>query len=473
MRQHYELLVIGSGPAGHHAAIQGAKLGKRVALVERPRRIGGVCLNTGTVPSKALREAAINLTGYRSRNHAGGAIGGRRRVTFPELLSRCRAVVQKEVDVYHAQFARNGVEILTGTASFVDPHTVAIRHEGLALEVSAGVIVVACGTEPAKSREFPVDGARIFDADGVYDLEAVPRTLIVVGGGVIGLEYASIFALLGTQVTVLDGRSRLLEFLDGEISETLTFHLREAGITPRLVETVERVEADSHGVTAHTLSNKVLHAEAVLYAAGRQGATADLDLANAGLEADSRGRLKVDERYRTAVPHILAAGDVIGFPSLASTSMEQGKSAVALAFGAKTGPGLGAFPYGIYTIPEISYVGQTEEQLTEAGVPYEIGIARYREIARGNIVGDDSGRLKLIFHRESERLLGVHIIGEGASELVHIGQAVLAFKGSVRYFVDQVFNYPTFAECYKVAALHGLNRLALCRRPARRAKRAA
>ncbi len=472
MRQHYDLLVIGSGPAGHHAAIQGAKLGKRVALVERPRRIGGVCLNTGTVPSKSLREAAIHLTGYRSRHHAGATVFTRRKVAFPDLLSRCRAIVQKEVDVYRAQFARNGVEILSGTASFVDAHTVTIRHDGLSVEATADLFVVACGTEPAKSRDFPVDGTRIFDADGVYSLEAVPRSLIVVGGGVIGLEYASIFALLGTHVTVLDGRNRLLEFIDNEMSEALTYHLRDAGVTPRLGETVARVEADAHGVTAHTQSNKVLRAEAVLYAVGRQGATADLNLEAAGLAADSRGRLAVDAHYRTAVSHILAAGDVIGFPSLASTSMEQGRAAVAGAFGLKERGDLGVFPYGIYTIPEISFVGQTEEELTEAGVPYEFGIARYREIARGNIVGDETGRLKLIFHRETERLLGVHIIGEGASELVHIGQAVMAFGGTVRYFTDQVFNYPTFAECYKVAALHGLNRQSLGA-PPKRLKKAA
>lgn len=462
--------MIGSGPAGHHAAIQGAKLGKRVGLVERPRQIGGVCLNTGTVPSKSLREAAINLTGFRSRHHSDAAFS-RRRVAFPDLLSRCRAVIQKEVDVYHAQFVRNGVDLLMGTASFVDAHTLRVRHEQLSVDATADFFVIACGTEPAKSRDFPVDGRRIFDADGVYGLEEVPRSLIVVGGGVIGLEYASIFALLGTYVTVLDGRPRLLEFVDGEISEALAYHLRDAGVTPRLGESVARVEADANGVTAHTHSNKVLRAEAVLFAVGRQGATAELNLPAAGLEADSRGRLQVDTQYRTAVPHILAAGDVVGFPSLASTSMEQGRSAVATAFGQKGREGLGVFPYGIYTIPEISFVGQTEEELTEAGVPYEIGIARYREIARGNIVGDETGRLKLIFHRETEKLLGVHIIGEGASELVHIGQAVMAFGGSVRYFTDQVFNYPTFAECYKVAALHGLNKRSLCpavRSPARK-----
>jgi len=474
VRQHFDLLVIGSGPAGHHAAIQGAKLGKSVALVERPKCIGGVCLNTGTIPSKSLREAAISLTGYRSRNQPDAPHRGGRRAMFPDLLSRCRSVIQKEVDVYRAQFARNGVEILTGVAEFVDPGTVAIRHEGRSIEASADFIVIACGTEPAKSKQFPVDGRRIFDADGVYGLECVPKTLIVVGGGVIGLEYASIFALLGSHVTLLDGRARLLEFVDGEIVEALAYHLRDAGVTLRLGETVARVEADANGVTAITESNKLLRAEAVLYAAGRQGATADLNLAAAGLEADSRGRLEVDERYRTAVPHILAAGDVIGFPSLASTSMEQGRSAVAGAFGAQGMPSLGAFPYGIYTIPEISFVGQTEEQLTAAAIPYEVGIARYREIARGNIVGDESGRLKLAFHRETEALLGVHIVGEGATELVHIGQAVMSLGGTARYFVDQVFNYPTFAECYKVAALHGLNKLAQCPVPAaERKKRAA
>lgn len=452
MRQHFDLLVIGSGPAGHHAAIQGSKLGKSVALVERPKSIGGVCFNTGTVPSKALREAVLNAT------HAQRPLGAKH--SMGDLLGRCQEVVRKEVDVYRAHFARNGVELLEGTASFVDPHTLLIEQDGRSFQASADFILIACGTVPAKNDDFPVDGRRIIDADGIFSLPSIPKTMIVVGGGVIGLEYASMFARLRTRVTLLDGRNRLLEFVDGEIVEALTFFLRDAGVTPRLGEKVAFVEAKENEVVAHTESNKVLRADVALYAAGRQGATDTLNLAAAGLKADDRGRIRVDSEFRTEVAHIFAAGDVVGFPSLASTSMEQGRVAAACAFGAKAASMPEVFPYGIYTIPEISFVGKTEEQLTQESVPYEVGLARYREIARGNILGDPIGRLKLVFHRETTELLGVHIIGEGATELVHIGQAVIAHGGSVRYFVDHVFNYPTLAECYKVAALNGLNKLA-------------
>lgn len=451
MRQHFDLLVIGSGPAGHHAAIQGSKLGKSVALVERPRNIGGVCFNTGTVPSKALREAVLNSTDRLAPSNSKQSMG--------DLLGRCQEVVRKEVDVYRAHFARNGVELFEGTGSFIDPHTLMIEQDGRSFQASADFILIACGTVPAKNDDFPIDGRRIIDADGIFSLPSIPKTMIVVGGGVIGLEYASMFARLRTRVTLLDGRNRLLEFVDGEIVEALTFYLRDAGVTPRLGEKVAYVEAGEHEVVAHTESRKVLRAEVALYAAGRQGATEGLNLEEAGLKADSRGRIAVDAEFRTETPHIFAAGDVVGFPSLASTSMEQGRVAAACAFGASAAAMPEVFPFGIYTIPEISFVGKTEEELTQESVPYEVGLARYREIARGNILGDNTGRLKLVFHRETLELLGVHIIGEGATELVHIGQAVIAHGGSVRYFVDHVFNYPTLAECYKVAALNGLNKI--------------
>lgn len=458
---HYDLIVIGSGPAGHHAAIQGSKLGKRVAIIERPRNIGGVCFNTGTVPSKAMREAAIHLSGYQLRGVYGASYRGKKDLSMGDLLHRCHHVVQKEVDVYTGHFARNGVDIIFGTGSFKDANTINVQGQDHNTRLRGERIVVACGTVPAQSPSFPVDGKRIIDADGVFDLERIPKSMIVVGGGVIGLEYASIFALLGTRVTVVEGRNRLLEFVDGEIVEALTYHLRDFAVTPRLGEAVERVEADDQGVTAFTRSNKMMRAETVLYAVGRQGATDALNLKAAGLQADKRGRLKVDENLCTAVPHIYAAGDVIGFPSLASTSMEQGRVAASNAFGVKATVMPALFPYGIYTVPEISFVGKTEEQLTEESVPYEVGIARYREIARGNIMGDETGRLKLVFHRETEKLLGVHILGSGATELVHIGQAVMALGGTARYFMDHVFNYPTLAECYKVAAFNGLNKLGM------------
>src|SRR5713226_2302443 len=430
----YELIVLGSGPAGHHAAIQAAKLGRRVAIVERLACVGGVCINTGTIPSKTLREAVLYLSGFQQRGLYGHAYRVKQTITIQDLMFRCHHVIQKENDVYRSQFARNGVDLLEGHASFVDPHTIKIESEGPAALIRAERFVIATGTVPA------------------------------VGAGVIGMEYACMFSTLGAMVTVVDERKRLLEFVDAEIIEALMYHMRENRVTFRCGESVERVERDlDGGVTAHLKSRKTLHADVLLYAVGRHGNTAALNLAAAGLEPDDRGRLKVDANFRTAVPHIFAAGDVVGFPSLASVSMEQGRVASANSFGIPTVTMPALFPYGLYTIPEISFVGRTEEELTTAGVPYEVGMAHYREIARGPIIGDTTGRLKLIFHSESGALLGVHVIGAAATEIIHIGQAVMALGGTVRYFVDHVFNYPTLAECYKVAALAGLNKLGAAR----------
>ena len=380
-------------------------------------------------------------------------------IIIQDLMYRCHHVIEKENDVYRSQFARNGVDVLEGHASFVDPHTITIEGDGPAIVIQAERVVIATGTVPAASPDVPVGGSAIIDTDGIFDLKRVPSTMIVVGAGVIGMEYACMFATLGSLVTVVESRKRLLEFVDAEIIEALMYHMRENRVTFRSGESVERVERDpAGGVTAHLKSRKTLRADVLLYAVGRQGNTAGLRLDAAGLEADDRGRLRVDDCFRTAVPHIYAAGDVIGFPSLASVSMEQGRSASASAFGLPTVIAPALFPYGLYTIPEISFVGRTEDELTAAGIPYETGMAHYREIARGQIIGDTTGRLKLLFHQETGQVLGVHIIGEGASELVHIGQAVMALRGTVRYFVDHVFNYPTLAECYKVAALAGLNK---------------
>ena len=456
----YDLIVIGSGPAGHHAAIQAAKLGHRVALVDKGEQMGGVCINTGTIPSKTLREGVLYLAGVRQRGIYGGHYRVKQNITIQDLVYRCQHVIEKEQQVYRAQFLRNGVELLEGHASFVSPHGVQVTSDGSVQIFQAGRFVIATGTMPAVSERVPVDGRTIIDADGIFRLPAIPRSMIIVGAGVIGMEYACMFATLGVAVTVVESRQRLLEFVDAEIVEALTYHMRESGVTFRLGETVDRVEREpSGGVVAHLASNKQVRAQTLLYSVGRHGNTEGLNLAAAGLEADNRGRLPVDRHFRTAVPHIDAAGDVVGFPSLASVSMEQGRVASAHAFGlpAVTMPEL--FPYGLYTIPEISFVGSTEEQLTAQRVPYEIAMAHYREIARGEIIGANTGRLKLIFHAETGVLLGVHIIGEGATELVHIGQAVVAFGGTIRYFIDHVFNYPTLAEAYKVAALAGLNKL--------------
>jgi NAD(P) transhydrogenase len=350
--------------------------------------------------------------------------------------------------------------VLEGHAAFEDPHTLTVEGASGRARVRADFVVIATGTAPVRPRGVPTDHASVIDSDGLFRMAEVPRSLIVVGGGVIGMEYACMFATLGVSVTLVDGRPRLLDFLDTEIVEALIYQMRSGGVTFRLGELVDRVELREGGrVVAHLASHKQLQAEALLYAAGRQGNTEGLNLEAAGLAADARGRLAVDETFRTVVPHIYAAGDVVGFPSLASVSMEQGRVATANAFGIPTVTLPSLLPYGIYTIPEVSFVGHTEEQLTQAQVPYEVGIANYREIARGGIIGDTIGRLKLIFHRETGAVLGVHIVGEGATELVHIGQAVIALGGTIRYFIDHVFNYPTLAECYKVAALAGINKL--------------
>jgi len=461
----YDLLVVGSGPAGQRAAIQAAKLNKRVALVERKAVVGGVCINTGTIPSKTLREAVLYLSGYRLHGLYGASYTVKQNITMEDLQFRTQHVVGHEVDVTRHQLLRNRVEVLAGTASFVDPHTIKVAEvdSHLTREVSADKVVLATGTEVTRDESIHFDGKRIVSSDDILGLQQLPRSLTVVGAGVIGLEYASIFAALGVRVTLVDKRHRLLPFVDAEVIDTLAYHLREARVTLRLGEEVSGMEqiTDAFGdrVRIHLASGKQIISDAALYSVGRTGATGSLDLGAAGLSADDRGRLPVNEHYQTAVPHIYAVGDVIGFPSLASTSMEQGRLAACHAFGVPATSVPALFPYGIYSIPEISMVGRTEEELTEQGVPYEVGKAHYREIARGQIIGDSTGLLKLIFDLDSHALLGVHIIGEGASELVHIGQAVLAFGGPVEYFVNTVFNYPTLAECYKTAAFDGVNRL--------------
>ena len=462
----YDLIVIGSGPAGQKAAIQAAKLGKRVAMVEKKAVVGGVCINTGTIPSKTFREAAVYLSGYRQHSVYGQSYVVKEKITIEDLLFRTDHVIQNEIDVTRHQLSRNRVEIFIAEGSFVDPHTIKLDfvEDRGHKHITAQFIVLAVGTKATKAPNIAFDGQNIFISDDILTLDEIPRTLIVVGGGVIGLEYASIFAALGVKVTVIDKRKQLLSFVDEEIIDTLIYHLRHKRVTLRLGEEVEEVETFEdvrHSVRLRLKSGKRVLAEKVLFSIGRTGNTYSLQLNNAGLAADDRGRLKVNDMYQTKVDHIYAVGDVIGFPSLASSSMEQGRLASCHAFGVNTDAIPELFPYGIYSIPEISTVGKTEEELTEAGIPYEVGKANYGEVARGQIMGDSHGLLKLMFHIETRKLLGVHIIGEGASELIHIGQAVMAFEGTVDYFVDTVFNYPTLAESYKIAALDGINRLAI------------
>jgi NAD(P) transhydrogenase len=458
--QTFDLIVIGSGPAGQRAAIQGAKLGKQVALVEKLDTIGGCCINTGTIPSKTMREAVLHLSGYYYQNVYGINYRVKDKITMADLSFRIQHVIKTEVDVTKAQLSRNGVEMLRGAASFIDPFHLHITNTREQSDYEAKAIVIATGTKPAESAKVPLNNRSIVNSDQILQMANLPKTLIVVGGGVIGVEYTCMFSALGVRVILIEKRPRLLEFADAEIVEALSYHLRDNRVTMRLNEAVESVEEMADGtVVANLESKKKVSGDTLLYAVGRAGNVDELNLAAAGIEADSRGRIPVDAQYRTKQPHIFAVGDVIGFPSLASVSMEQGRLAAAIAFGAPAQSNPALYPYGIYTIPEISFIGKTEEQLTDEDVPYEVGVSYYREIARGQIRGDTTGRLKLIFHRETRQILGVHIIGEGATELVHIGQAVLALKGTVEYFVDNVFNYPTLAECYKAAAFNGLNKL--------------
>ncbi|HEU0195462.1 MAG TPA: Si-specific NAD(P)(+) transhydrogenase [Gaiellales bacterium] len=457
----FDLVVLGSGPAGQKAAIQAAKVGASVCVVERRDTVGGVCANTGTIPSKTLREAAIYLTGLSERGLYGQSYRVKDEITIDDLIWRTQQVMAREVDVIRNQLARNHIRVIAGHGRFLDPHRIEISdsHSGVRT-IEAERTVIATGTSPAHPSGVEFDEATILDSDGILDLSRIPSTLVVVGAGVIGIEYASIFAALGTRVTVVEQRQRLLEFCDGQVVEALQYHLRDLGLVFRLGETVTSVERHADNGTLTSLaSGKRIAADAVMYSAGRQGATADLGLENAGLEADERGRVPVDEHYRTAVEHIYAVGDVIGFPSLASSSFEQGRLAAAHAFGVDARPMRELLPIGIYTIPEISFAGRTEEDLTGDNIPYEIGISRYRELARGQILGDQVGVLKLLVSPDDRTLLGVHAFGTAATELVHIGQTVMGLGGTVDYLIDLVFNYPTLAESYKVAALDATNKL--------------
>jgi NAD(P) transhydrogenase len=458
--QPYDLVVIGSGPGGQRAAIQAAKVGKRVAVVERQSTVGGVCINTGTIPSKTMREAVLHLSGFYDQAFYGANYYVKENITMNDLSFRVTRVIEGEAAVLQDQLKRNGVDLYHGWGSFTDTHHIRVENNTGYNELESEYVVLAVGTKPACNAKVPVNGRNIVNSDQILDMPVVPKTLIVVGGGVVGVEYACMFSTLGVRVIIVEKRPRLLEFADAEMVEALSYHMRDRRATMRLNEEVESVEELPDGkVAANLVSRKRIVADALLYAVGRQGNIDKLNLKAVGVESDDRGRVKVDAEYRTTQPHIFAVGDVIGFPSLASVSMEQGRLAAAKAFGIHLESDPAGYPYGIYTIPQISFIGKTEEQLTEEDVPYEVGVAYYREIARGQISGHTDGRLKLLFHRETLELLGVHIFGENAAELLHIGQAVLLLKGKITYFINTVFNYPTLAECYKAAAFNGLNRL--------------
>jgi NAD(P) transhydrogenase len=467
--RHFDLAVIGSGPAGQKAAIQAAKLGKTVALIERNNVLGGATINTGTIPSKALREAVLHLTGASKRGLFGEVTRVKQKVTIADLIYVSQQVIHHELALIRDQLERNGVELIWGAARFDDESVLYVDRPDDFEVLSAGNFVIASGTRPATPANVPFDDKTIFTSDGLLKLDHLPRSMTIVGAGVIGCEYACMMATLGVKVTLVDGRREVLGFLDREITEAFQYQMRRDGITLRLGEKVGKIEhlspdpssGDGHAplVQATLESGKHLRSQTLLYAVGRQGTTAALRLEKAGLKPDDRERLKVNENYQTEVPNIYAAGDVIGFPALASTAMEQGRLAVCHAFGVPTRSIPDFFPYGIYAIPEISMVGKTEDQLTEAGIPFEAGVAQYKELARGQLLGDETGLLKLLIHQDNHQILGVHAIGTGATELIHIGQAVMALGGTVDYFITSVFNYPTLAEAYKVAAHNGLNKL--------------
>jgi NAD(P) transhydrogenase len=459
----YDMIVIGSGPSGRRAAIQSAKLGKSVLVVEKGRRVGGVSVHTGTIPSKTLRETVLNLSGWRERGFYGRSYRVKQEIEAADLMVRMTKTLDHEVEVLEHQFSRNQVRTARGSARFVGPHQIEVTADNGDLRVYTGAhVLIACGTRPFRPDYVPFDGVNVVDSDEIVDLKKLPRSLTVIGAGVIGVEYATIFNALDVAVTLIEPRSAILEFIDKELIEEFLHDLRDRNVALRLGSAVTSIVLNEAGRPVTTLANgRVVQTEMLLFAAGRVGATDMLNLDAAGISADHRGRISVSaETLQTSAPHIYAAGDVIGFPSLASTSMEQGRLAACHAFGLTPSLAPDSFPYGIYSVPEISTVGMSEEQVRQSDIPYECGIARFRETSRGHIMGLNSGMMKLIFSTATRRLLGVHIVGEGATELIHIGQAVLNLKGTIDYFIENTFNYPTLAEAYKIAGLDAWNRMA-------------
>jgi len=459
--RQFDLVVMGSGPAGEKAAAQAAYFGKRVAVVECGSDLGGACINTGTLPSKILRESALYFSGLKQRGLYGIDYSLREGLTVQSFTHRKDVLVGMERDKIRENLAAHGIELIRGTASFVDAHTAAVTSAGGVEQLRGEAILIATGSRPHRAPEIPFDDEVIFDSDSILKMGRIPRSLAVVGGGVIGCEYASIFTALGVEVSLVDGRDRVLPFLDAELSTALRERLEGLGVKFHLGERMGPIERTKQGVRIAMPSGAAIEAESALFAAGRRGAVDELHLDRAGLAVNKRGYIEVNASYQTAVPSIYAAGDVIGFPALASTSMEQGRVAVCHAFGFHYKQRLASMlPMGVYTIPEISAVGETEESCQEKGAEYEVGRARYANNARGLIAGDPAGLLKLIFRRGDHQLLGVHIIGENATELIHLGMMVLESGGAIDLFINFVFNYPTISEMYKYAAYDGLGNLA-------------
>lgn len=458
----YDVLIIGSGPAGEKAAIQAAKLGKKAGLIEKNIRLGGVCIHTGTLPSKTLRETVLYISSIRDRGVYGVSCSVNKDITISELMYRKNIVIKKDEEVVSDNLYRNNIDVFQGIGSFEDEHTLNVKtQKGTNLQLTGEYIVVATGSKPDRPSHIPFEKENIYDSSTIINLDHIPKSMIILGGGVIGCEYACIFAHLGIRVTIIDPRAALLKFVGREFSDAIAYYMRKAGITLLLKQEAEKVEINDDGKIKVTSSGgKEINAETLLYTVKRIGDTDFLNLDKIKLSTDERGHIKVNENYQTGIPHIFAVGDVIGFPSLASTSMNQGRMAMAHAFSTERIKELNQIlPFGIYTIPEISIVGETEKSLSEKGIPYEVGTAYYSEISRGLIIGDYKGILKIIFHPETLEILGTHIMGSSASDLIHVAQAAMSFKATLRYFIDTVFNVPTLTEAYKVAALNGYNKV--------------
>ncbi len=458
----YDVIIVGSGPAGKTAAIQAAKLGKNVAVVDGMKQVGGVCVHTGTIPSKTLRETVLNLTGWRERGFYGRSYRAKADIKASDLMQRLNMTLQSEVDILEDHMVRNGVDIYHGHAHFRDDKVLEIDTQiGDLLELTAERYILAVGTRTFRPDYVPFNGETVIDSDEVTRITKLPKSLTVVGAGVVGVEYATIFSTLDVNVTLVEPRDTMLDFIDKEVLMHFRHDIVDQGLRLQFGQKVSKIECRKNGTCIVRLeSNRAMASDMVLFAAGRVGATDNLGLENVGIEVDHRGRIEVNEHFQTKVPHIYAAGDVIGFPSLASTSLEQGRAAVLHALGQKVHQLPEFFPYGIYAVPEMSSVGMSEEEATKRKIGYEVGIVPLPETSRGKVMGLQSGLMKLVFSTKSRRLLGVHIVGEGATELIHIGQAVLTLHGTLDYFLENAFNYPTLAEAYKVAALHAHNRMA-------------
>jgi len=459
----FDAIIIGTGPGGEGAAMNLAKKHKKVAIIERYHKVGGGCTHWGTIPSKALRQSVSRLIEYNS-NPLFNAGQDQKHLTFQDILSHSSAVIRKQVDLRSGFYNRNRVEHFLGEASFVDAHTIRIlRQDGSVEKITAKQIVIATGSRPYHPDNIDFSHPRVYDSDSILELIHAPRHIIIYGAGVIGSEYASIFRGLGVKVDLINTRERLLSFLDAEMSDSLSYHLWNNGVVIRHGEQIKQVDASDDSVVVHLESGKKMKADCLLWANGRTGNTADLMLETAGLKADGRGQIKINEFYQTEVENIFAVGDVIGYPSLASAAFDQGRIAASSMIDDDCKAKLIVdIPTGIYTIPEISSVGKTEQELTEAKIPYEVGRAQFKHLARAQISNNLVGSLKILFHRETKEILGIHCFGENAAEIIHIGQAIMQQTNggnTIEYFVETTFNYPTMAEAFRVAALNGLNRL--------------